>query len=372
MKNTQKKQNSFGRGLYVYVSIFIFVAGLALIFLWLRMDRYQKGLDADLAEKARQEEQAAYELAVSRAPQQAFESFIAVADAQTWAEAWYADHPANYDDPDQILALMDEHFSDPELKYFKAKDYTDETPRFAIHEEGAPLAYVSFTGSGLDWQVSDIDVLLEGGEEASLLVPEGYTVRCNGQVLDPSSAAQETRLYDMSDYADLIVDPIHLETYTVTGQLSRPVLTAEAPLGTPISTAEDGTVFYVLPEEEAEEYQGRAERFIYALLFYYMMGNSNTRSHMWGALNHVTTDSPAYQLIVNSYDGVTWDTCYGNATYSAEAGEVRILGANCYMVDVVYHAEGSAGGYTNVADGIYRVYFLDTGRGFGIYNLAYV
>lgn len=373
MKNAQKKSgSSFGRGLYVYVSIFFFVVGLALIILWLFMNQHQKNVDAELAEKARREEREAYELSVSRAPQLAFESFIAEADAQTWADAWYADHPANYDDPQQILALMEERFSDPELKYFQAKDYTDENPRYAIHSGGEPLAYVSLSGSGLDWSVSDIEVLLDGGEEASLLVPEGYTVRCNGQVLDPSSAETEVRLYDMADYADLIVDPIHWETYTVTGQLSKPVLTAEAPTDRPISTAEDGSVFYILPDEEAATYQDRAEKFIYALLFYYMMGNSNTRGHMWGALNHVTTDSPAYQLIVNSYDGVTWDTCYGNATYSAEAGEVRILAANCYMVDVVYHAEGSAGGYTNVADGIYRVYFLDTGRGFGIYVLAYV
>ena len=373
MKTTRKKSaSSFARGLYTYVSIFFFVVGVALIVLWLSMDQHQKRVDAELAAKEQQEEQAAYDLAVSRAPQKAFESFLAEADAQTWADAWYEDHPANYDDPAQILALMDEHFSDPELKTFKARDYTDEHPRYAIHSDGEPLAYVSFTGSGLDWTVSDIDVLLEGGEEASLLVPEGYTVRCNGQLVDKSSAEAEVRLYDLAEYADLIVDPVHWETYTVKGQLSKPVLTAEAPEGRPISTAEDGTVFYVLPEEEAEEYQNRAERFIYSLLYYYMTGNIATRSNMYAALNHVTTDSPAYRLIANSYDGVIWDTCYGNAKYSAEAGDVRILASNLLMVDVVYHAEGSAAGYTNTADGIYRIYFLDTGRGFGIYNLAYV
>ena len=213
---------------------------------------------------------------------------------------------------------------------------------------------------------------LEGGEEASLLVPEGYTVRCNGQLVDSSSAEAETRLFDMEDYADLIVDPVHWETYTVRGQLSKPVLTAEAPADRLISTAEDGTVFYILPEDEAADYQERAENFIYSLLHYYMLGNVATRSNMWNALSHVMTDSQAYTLILNSYDGVTWDTCYGNATYSAEAGEVRILASNCLMVDVVYHAEGSAGQYTNVADGTYRVYFLDLGNGYGIFGLAYV
>ena len=368
----RKKKSKFRWGLHVYASLLVFVGGIAVIVLWLFLSRYQQGLDAEAAAQAARDEQAAYELAVSRAPQQAFENYVASADAQDWADSWYASHPANYDDPAQILALMDERFSDPDLKYWKTADSTDAQPRYVIKSGEETLATLTLSGSGLDWRVTDVQVELEGGEEASLLVPEGYTVRCNGQLVDSSSAEAETRLFDMEEYADLIVDPVHWETYTVRGQLSKPVLTAEAPADRPISTAEDGTVFYILPDEEAEAYQDRAESFIYALLYYYMMGNSNTRGHMWNALNHVTENSQAYKLILDSYDGVTWDTCYGNATYSAEAGEVRILASNCLMVDVAYHAEGSAGGYTNVADGTYRVYFLDTGRGYGIYGLAYV
>lgn len=370
-KAKKKRRSSFGRGLYIYVSIVCFLVGLALIFLWLNLHRYQQNKDAERAEKARLEAQADYEKAVARAPQLAFEDFVANADAQTWADAWYSTHPANYDDPAQVLALMDEEFSAPDLSYWRAADYTDEHPRFAIRSGDRPLAYVTLSGSGLDWSVSSAEVLLEGGEEASLLAPEGYTVRCNGQILDPNSGEAEIRLYDMADYEDLIVDPIHWVTYTVAGQLSKPVLTAEAPADRPISVAEDGSVFYVLPDEEAETYQNRAEKFIYSLLYYYMTGNVATRSNMWAALNHVTKDSQAYDLILKSYDGVIWDTCYGNTTYRTEAGEVRILAANCLMVDVDYYAEGHAGGYTNVAEGVYRVYFLDTGSGFGIYALAY-
>lgn len=365
-------RSRFSRGLYTYVTIFFFVVGFALIGLWLSLNRYQQDLDAEAAEAARAQEQADYEKASSRAPQLAFEDYVAHADAQTWADNWYATHPANYDDPAQVLAAMEEHFAADDLSYWRAADYSDEHPRFVIRSGDKPLAYVTMGGSGLNWYVTGAEVLLEGGEEASLLVPEGYTVRCNGQIVDSSSAEAETRLYDMADYADLIVDPIHWETYTVTGQLTRPVLTAEPPTDRPISTAEDGSVFYVLPDEEAEEYRNRAEKFIYSLLYYYMTGNIATRSNMYNALSHVMQDSQAYKLIVDSYDGVTWDTCYGNTSYSAEAGDVRIIAANCMMVDVVYHAEGSAAGYTNTADGTYRVYFLDLGRGYGIYGLFYV
>ncbi len=368
----RKKQSKFRFGLHIYSSLLVFVAGIALIVLWIFLSRYQQGVDAEAAAQAERDRQAAYELAVSRAPQKAFEDYVASADAQRWADSWYASNPANYDDPAQVLALMQERFSDPDLKYWKAEDSTDAHPSYIIKSGDETIAELTLSGSGLDWSVSDVKVELEGGEEASLLVPEGYAVYCNGQPVDSSSAEAETRLFDMEEYADLIVDPVHWETYTVRGQLTKPVLTAEAPADRPISTAEDGTVFYVLTGEEAEGYQQRAENFIYALLYYYMLGNSNTRGHMWNALNHVMPDSQAYQLILDSYDGVTWDTCYGNATYDAEAGEVRIIAGNCLMVDVSYHAEGSAAGYTNVADGTYRVYFLDKGNGYGIFGLAYV
>lgn len=368
----RKRQSKFRYGLHVYSALMVFVGGIALIVLWLFLNRYQQGVDAEAAAAAERERQAAYELAVSRAPQKAFEDYVASADAQRWADNWYASHPANYDDPAQVLALMEKRFHDPELKYWKAEDSTEAHPRYLIKSGDETIAALTLSGSGLDWSVTDVKVELAGGEEASLLVPEGYTVRCNGLLVDSSSAEAETRLFDMAEYEDLIVDPMHWETYTVRGQLTKPVLTADAPAGKRISTDEDGTVFYILSDEEAEAYQDRAENFIYALLKYYMLGNYNTRSHMWDALNLVMTDSQAYQLILDSYDGVTWDTCYGNATYDAKAGEVRILASNCLMVDVAYHAEGSAIGYTNVADGTYRVYFLDKGNGYGIFGLFYV
>lgn len=365
------KSSKFLLGLNIYSSLLLFVAGIALVVLWIFLSRYQQELDTAAAEEAAREAKAAYELAVSRAPQLAFEDYVAAADAQTWTDSWYAANPDNYDDPEQIRALMEERFSDPELEYWKAPDYSDESPRYVIKKGGEDLAYLTLSGSGLDWSVTETEVLLEGGEESSVVVPEGCTVLCNGREVKPSAEA-EPRLFDMEAYSDLIVDPVRWEGYTVVGKLSKPILKVEAPAGRKVSTAQDGTMFYVLSDDEAQEYQNRAERFIYALLFYYMNGNYNTSNNMWGALNHVASNSQAFKLIRDSYDGVIWDTYYPYVSYSTEAGEVRVLASNCLMVDVAYHTEGTYGEYTNVADGTYRVYFLDQGYGYGIYCLAYV
>ena len=294
------------------------------------------------------------------------------ADGSFWAEQWLSTHPESFDEPDKVAAYLGELFDPQEIRCWKAPDYVNSSPRYVIKRDGQDLAFVTLAGSGLDWSVSRIDLLLEGNQEASLLVPEGYAVFCNGHPLDESYRTQETRFYDMETYADKMVDPMHWDTYTVSGQFFEPLLTAEAPAGRPTDTDADGNVFYILPPEEAQPLQKRAENFIYALLYYYMLGNEGTAGNMWNALDHVADGSQAYNLIRDSYIGVIWDASYANATYDAKAAEVRILASNCVMVDVRYHAEGTLWEYTNVADGTYRVYFLDVGRGYQIYGLAYV
>ena len=367
----RKKQSAFRFGLKVYCSLLVFVFGVAVTVLWVVLSRHQTTVDAEAAQAAERERQAAYELSVQRAPQLALEDYLAKTDAQSWLDAWLLDHDATYEDPDQLLALMGERFSAPEVSCWKARDCTEEAPCYVLKNGAETLARLTLSGSGLDWSVSGVQVLLEGENEASLTVPEGYTVRCNGLPLE-SSGEPLTRLYDMADYADKIVEPARWYSYSVSGLLTEPVLVAEAPEGSLTDTLEDGTVFYILPADEAATYQKRAESFIYDLLSYYMLGNSNTWGNMWEALDHVMNGSQAYQLIRDSYDGVTWDTCYNNRSYYARAGEVRILADNCLMVDVLYHAEGHYDGHTNLADGTYRVYFLNLGWGYGIFGLAYV
>ena len=371
MSNWENRPRGFWHGMHVYASLVVFFVGVALIVLWVWLPGFQSRYEAEEAEKQRQDDLVAYDKALERAPQLAFEDFMAKADAQTWTDAWTAKNPLNYDDPAQIRELLDERFSDPELRCWLAQDYSAEHPRYVVRTEDEVLAYVTLSGSGLDWTVSDVDVVLESGEETSILVPEGYTVRCNGQILDSSSAEAETRLLDMEDYADLIRDPVHWETYTVTGRMSRPVLSYEEPEDRLTVTDEYGNVFYTLSEEESLEYRTRAQDFVRAVLVYYMMGNYNTRSYMYSALGYVMQNSQAYNLIRDSYDGVTWDTCYGNATFDVNAGDVYVLAGNCLMVEVAYYTEGSVGEYRNVAEGTYRVYFLDNGDGYGIYGLFY-
>lgn len=361
----------FRRRLRVYLVILSVICVGILALLWYRLDLYQQGLDREAEERARAEAQLAQEQAEYRAPQLAFEDFLRQADADYWTEQWFSSHPESYDDPAQVREVMETRFGEGNVQAYKAADFTQEAPRYVLMDGGETLAEIELSGSGLDWAVSKVSIHLDGTHEGTIKAPDGYAIFCNGQPFDQGSVEKELKLFDMADYADRIVEPIAWNTYTVTGQLTEPQLEAVPPEDIQTMTDEDGVVFYVLSGDEAENYKSRAESFIYDLLRYYMMGNYDTYRNKERVLDHVAGDCQARKLINDSYDGVSWDPCNANVSYDAEAGEVRVLASNCLLVEVAYHAEGTANGTHNVADGVYRVYFLDSGRGMQIFGLYY-
>lgn len=361
----------FRRRLRVYLIILILLCFGALALLWHRLDLYQQGLDREAAEKARVEAQLAQQEAEYRAPQLAFEAFLEQADADYWTGLWFDSHPESYDDPALVRELLGTLFGKDNYQAYKAADYTEEQPRYVLKDGSRTLADIELSGSGVNWSVENVSLYLDGTHEGTIKAPDGYAIYCNGQPFDHGSVEKELKLFEMADYADRIVDPISWNTYTVTGQLLEPQLEARPPEDILTMTDEDGTVFYILSGDEAAGYKSRAESFIYDLLRYYMMGGYDTYKNQQDVLEHVAADCQARKLIYDSYDGVTWDPRNFDVSYEATASEVRVLAANCLLVEVAYHAEGTANGTHNVADGVYRVYFLDSGRGMQIFGLFY-
>ena len=370
MARKKTRGSRFRHGLHVYLSLLCFVAALLLIVLWVYLSRYQVELNRQNEEQARLEAVAAYDLAVSRAPQLAFEDFLRESDGVYWAQQWFATHPESYDDEGRVQQYFDELLDSETLRAYKDGSYAEGKPVYLLKNGMTAIARIALSGAGMDWTVSGVDLLLEGGESAELSVPNGFRVYCNGTLL-PAGADAGTKLYDMASYESLLINPVAWQSYRVEGQLFEPVMTAEPPEGSEVVKLEDGSVFYTLNEEESASYQQRAEVFVHDLLRYYMMGNINTNGNMQKARSHVEPGSPAYIMITDTYAGVIWDTSYGNTNYQIEPGPACRLADNCLLVDVSYHAEGWAGGHTNVADGVYRVYFLDHGNGYQIYVLTY-
>lgn len=369
-----KRNSAFRKGFGIYMAVLSVICIAALVALWVILSRFQAGEDAKLAAEAEKEAQAAYELNVQRAPQRAFEDFVANMTAEYWTEQWFEANPDSFDDADKVTEYMGQVFFSENLNYWKAEEYTDEAPAYILKNGEEELAVLTFSGSELDWSVSDVDLRLTGKEEADIEVPEGCTVYCNGTALEERFAAESVSHFadeGMEEIEELLTNPTLWNVYTVSNQLFAPQLTAEAPADKTLVTDEEGFSYYVLSAQEAESYQTQAETFASAVLNFYMMGASNPYGNAYNVKLLAIPNSQVCKLMDSAAEGVSWNTPYPNYTHTVEAGNAIRWAENCLSVDVKYHAEGTAENYTNVEDGTYRIYFLDQGTGFGIYGLAY-
>jgi len=371
MSKTRKK-SGFRRGLFIWVIILVVLIGCGVAYEWKALSEYQAKQDAAAAEAAAAEESKALALAEARAPQNAFTDFVNSASADYWTDIWYEQNPNSMDRESDVKAFMESKFESDAVKYWKSPEYSETTPAYVIKNDDTTIATVTVTGSGLDWNVANVELLVKGTKDASIQAPKDCKVFCNDTELDSSFSTKDDSYFELTDYSSSLKNPVEWVTYTVTGQLFEPEINVEASADKTMVTTEDGFLSYVLSAQSAQTYRDQAEALVKKVLYYYMQGGNNTNGNMWAVLNLLAKESQAYKLIYDSYNGVTWDTPYPNATYEVKASDVTIWADNCYSVDVSYHSEGTVSGYTNVADGTYRVYFLDLGQGFAIYGLTYV
>ena len=371
VQSAGKTKNHFKRGLTIYLLVLSLILGGVLAFLWVFLDKYQAQQDSLALEAAQLAEQQAHDKAVYQAPQRCFEAFMEGADAEYWTGEWFTSHPSSLDVKERVKQEFSQLFCGEGTVCYKAADFDQAHPVYVVKNGDQLLASVRMEGQELDWSVKEVNLELVAREGASIEVPTGCTVYCNGTKLNPADAADAHTYFDMEELKDSLQNPVLWSTYKVDGLLFPPELTAESPADKTLVTDEAGNMRYVLSADAAAQYQKQGEDMIKTLLFYYMQGGNNTAGNMYAVLSLLVNGSQAYRLVTDSYNGVTWDASYPNATYEATAGDVVIWADNCMSMDVKYHAEGTSGGYTNVADGTYVLYFVNNGNGYGICGLTY-
>ena len=373
-KKKKKKKNSFRKGLLTYVLVVAMIFLAALIVLWVALARFQKNKDAENAAEAErnaivlQEKQHAE--AVRQAPQRAFEAWLASYTADDWTNLWYEKRPENIDGRDRVRAYMEERFGSSSVQPFRSLDYTDEAPAYVLRDGDETLARITLSGSDVNWTVSNVELELEGTKSASVEVAVGSKVFCNGIELGSEYAGETQNNFSYEPLKDKLVNPVSWTTYKVDGLLIDPELTAEPPAGCSVTKTAEGDFMLCLDGAEAEKYTTRAVNFVKAYLTYYMNGYNGTWGNLYAALAYLTPGTQAYTDLQDTYNGVVWNTAYGNIDVSdTTASGVVIWADNCYSVDVTYDANCTHNGQAiDYADATMRIYFLQTDAGFVISN----
>ena len=222
----------------------------------------------------------------------------------------------------------------------------------------------------MNWSVTDVALLLKGDQSASVRVATGSRVYCNGTQLGDEYITDSSSYFRYEPLRDKLVNPVTWNTYTVDGLLLEPSITVDPPAGAVVTETAEGDYLLCLDSEAGKPYRDKSVAFVKAYLFYYMSGYNGTWGNLYGALAYLTPGYQAYRDLQDTYNGVVWNTAYGNIdTSNTVAGDVVIWSDNCYSVDVTYDANCTLNGQQiDYADATMRIYFLKTDNGYVISN----
>lgn len=358
----------FRRGVIIYLCVLAVIWIGVLAVLWRYLARFQAEMDAEAARQAAEQAQAAYDTAVYRAPQLAFEAWQNTRTADFWTDLWYSTASNDLDDREQVTGYMGQLFASGAVQAFKDAAFTQEAPVYLLKHGDTTLARVTLSGSGLDWQVTDVALTVPGTHAVTVWAAEGCRVLCNGRLLDDTFRAAENGVVSPAiPPAAQLENPVSLVCYTVDGLLLEPEITVEPPEGFGLTQDADGR-YLLSPERDTSAYAEWAVKFVRAYLNYYMSGEENTEDNLRAALAYLTPDTQAYQELLNTYYGVVWNHIYSDIdTSKTAAGPVILWADNCFSVDVSYDADCTTDGqHVDFADATMRIYFLSSGNGYDI------
>ena len=361
-----KKSRRFLIGLSVYAAILLVVSGLVQNRLWRFLEDSQAEMDRQAAEQAAK---LAYEKALYRAPQRAFEAWQSGLTADYWTDLWYAGASNGLDARESVREYMAERFAPDAIEACKAAGFTGKTPVYVLKSGEDTLARVTMAGSELDWSVAEVELLLEGAHSASVTVADSCRVYCNGTEMGGEYAQAAGSRFNHEPLEGRLEGAVTWVNYSAEGLLLEPELTVEPPEGYAAVRTADGDYLLGLAGDTGA-YTDKAVNFVKAYLYYYMSGQHSTRTNMNNVLSYLAAGTQAYQEILDTYSGVYWSIGYSSIdTSQTAAGDVLVWADNCFSVDVSYNADCQwEGTHVDYADATMRVYFLRTGAGYIISN----
>ena len=359
-----KKSGWFLIALICYIVVLLVISGGLQIFLWRYLDRSQAEMDRQAADKTAQQ---AMEKAWRQAPQLAFEAWRSGLTADYWTDLWYAQAPCGLDARESVREIMAERFAPDALDAYKATGFTDEAPVYVLKRGEDSLARITLAGSELDWSVSEVELLIEGTYSASVTVADSCHVLCNGKEMGTEYTEKAESRFRYEPLDDQLEGAVTWVRYSVEGLLLEPELTVVPPEGCSALRTEDGSYLLGMVGDTSL-YTNWSVDFVRAYLYYYMSGLVDTRTNMNAVLSYLTPGTPAYQAILETYNGVSWSTDYtGIDTSKTTAGDVLVWADNCFSVDVIYDADCISGWtHFDYADATMRIYFLRTNTGYSI------
>ena len=352
---TEKKKISFWKGYGIFLIVLFLLVIAALIAFWFVLKNFQK--DFNVEEKNEWLES-----------QKAFEAYIDKMSYGSWTDLWFESNPESLDSRGDVLASMEQMLSSG-ISFARAKNYTDEAPVYVVENEEGSIAEFSLAkdDSGT-WQVISAKMRQEGKESAQILAPTGAAVSCNGVELDDSYCVSSVSAFQFdNEYGSELRNPVLVQTWEVTGQSGKPVLTVQAPSGTEIID-DNGNPVLSVSVSEHKEIKDIARNFFDAFFKYGMYGYYEVQANADAAAKLCRKDSQAYNYVYTTQNAFQNAPCWSSYVFNELTESPMIKWAdNAYTIDFVYDAEATyRGNEKNYVSGDYRILVMDLGDGFEV------
>ena len=369
-KNTglSKSTSKFFLGFKIYMAILLLVVFGILLFLWISLSRYQNKTEknastveiADESETGKIDEMDA---------QSYFVSYINNMTAMDWAQVWYSKHPDKFDSENDVESFVQNKIMDANYSFYKHPDSSSDHPKYLLAEDENAIAQFELNYNQNEWSIDDASIMLGADNVFEAIVPSDSIVYLNEREVPGEFFEKEYEKVSISDYDENLTNPVTFDKCKVDELISYPQDRVAGGDGNNCELSEDGHYYKVLNNGSESEYKNRADDFIKSLLNYYAKGKENAEGNMHSVMGHVASGSAAYKIINESYSGIIWRPADYSVSYTTELSNVYILADNAYCVDVSYFAN-STNENSDAGDGIYRVFFVDLGKGFNIVQFA--
>lgn len=369
-----EKSSGFFRFYKIYIAVISVLLLGVLAFLWIKLMSFQKNYENDKLQMlaVTQEEYEESSEEKEKNAQQCFDNYLKGMSIDEWVRLWYEKYPDKLDDKDAVAAFISEKILSSGYECYKASGYSVAAPQYYLIDGKTPLALFELTPKGNSYEVSNVQILICGDEVLTADVPSNCALYINGSEVLDTYKTGSGKEYSAANIAEDLVNPVTFDTYSIEGLIAVPDMSAikasSKVSGNDAQVAVDGRFYEVLDKVASIEYQNKAMDFVQSLLAYYTKGKENAESNMQNVLSHVVSGSNASKVINDSYSGIVWTTADSSIHYVLEQSPVYVIADNCYCVDIEYTDENSEDAAHS--GGVYRVYLLDKGNGFGIVDFA--
>lgn len=219
----------------------------------------------------------------------------------------------------------------------------------------------------------------ESGSDYSLCVPVGAEVLVNGVDVTNNEqyvTEENVEYEEVSAYKEELVNPLTCVTYIFKGMFYEPEFEVSDSEGNTCNIVNEQKYSYrcdVAPDiSEVDSYKEMAEHFGVTMMEYMFYGRSYLNTGFNNVLSQTRRGSNAYKYVYGSYAGMYWRASHTIEYNKLYADNFIRYADNAFRCDIHYDVVGTrvTADRKEYASGIYRVIYVDNGKGWEIVELS--